>query len=391
MIRKILPFLLLLCLLPVIALAESTPTDAALPMAEDITQAVTITGAEHRSRLRDGSYVHVSSAYQMTITAPEGQTIGGVSIRWKRFPLAVAVQQRDEDGRWVTVADYEGQHYQQFYPVDGLQEIRILHRDQPGEAMEMLELTVITPGEIPEDVHVWQDPSDKVDLMLLHGHPDDELLWFGGLLPYYGGELHKEVLVVCASPAHYQRRHELLDALWVCGIRTHPVFLGLEDVITADRDKVLDRWGRDRAQREVTELYRRYRPDVVVTHDINGEYGHGVHRAISYAARKALTLAADESSYPQQVEAYGTWDVPKAYVHLYAENQIQMDWWQPLSRFGGRTAQDIARGAFLCHRSQQDHGWAVQDHAEHDNSLFGLYRTTVGADVIGGDLFEHLE
>lgn len=389
MIRKTL-LCLLLCLLPVFALADATPTDA-LPPAEDITQEVSISGAEHRSRLRDGSYIHVSSAHRLTITAPEGKTIGGVSIRWKRFPLAVAIQQRDADGSWVTVTTYEGKHYQQFYPVDGLQEIRILHRDQPGEAMEMLELTVITPGEIPASVHVWQDPADKVDLMLLHGHPDDELLWFGGLLPYYGGALGKEVLVVCASVSHYQRRQELLDALWVCGIRTHPVFLGLEDVISGDRDKVLDRWGRDRALMQVTELYRRYRPDVVVTHDIQGEYGHGVHRAISYVARKALTLAPDASSYPQQVEACGTWDVPKMYVHLYAENQLAMDWWQPLACFGGRTAQDVAREAFLCHLSQQDRGWAVEDHAEYDNSLFGLYRTTVGADVTGGDLFEHIE
>ena len=67
-----------------------------------------------------------------------------------------------------------------------------------------------------------------------------------------------------------------------------------------------------------------------------------------------------------------------------------MDWWQPLSAFGGMTAQDVAREAFLCHKTQQDRGWAVLDGGELDNSLFGLYHTTVGPYVAGGDMFENL-
>lgn len=391
-----------LCLIPFAALAEATPAD--LPatatdvpvMAEDITDQVTFKAAGDLRLLRDGSYGRIWDSglirgiCQLTIAAPEGKTIGGVVIHWRAFPLAVTMQKPDGNGGWVDIASYEGKHYEQYYPVDGLDEIRIIHRDHPKENLRILEVTVVTPGELPEHVHVWQDPAEKVDLMLLHGHPDDELLWFGGLLPYYGGELQKEVLVVCAAPSHYQRRHELLDALWTCGIRKHPVFLPLSDVITHNMNTVLDKWGRSTAESLVTELYRRYKPDVVVTHDILGEYGHGVHKAISYIARNALTSAADETKYPQQVEQYGVWNVPKAYVHLYEENQIQMDWWQSLSAFQGRTAQDVAREAFLCHKSQQERAWAVQDHGEDDNSLFGLYHTTVGPDVIGDDMFENI-
>lgn len=391
-----------LCLFPLFVLAEASPTDTAtvsdlMPMAEDITQEVTFKAAGDKRLLRDGSYGRIWDSgliygeCQLTITAPEGKTIGGVVIHWRAFPLAVTIQKPDGNGGWEDVASYEGKHYEQFYPVDGLSEIRIVHRDQPRENLKILELTVVTPGELPDNIHVWQDPPEKVDLMLLHGHPDDEVLWFGGLLPYYGGEQKKDVLVVCAAPSHYQRRHELLDALWTCGIRIHPVFLPLSDVITNDMNTVLDTWGRSNAESLVTELYRRYKPDVVVTHDILGEYGHGVHKAISYIARNALTTAADESKYPNSAAQYGVWNVPKAYVHLYEENQIQMDWWQPLDSFGGMTAQDVARQAFLCHVSQQERAWAVEDHGEDDNSLFGLYHTTVGLDVIGGDFFENLE
>ena len=202
--RLMLILIACLCLLPLTVLAEATPSDltatptaATLTMAEDISEQVTFKGAGHLNYLTDGSYGRIwDSALirgecQLTIIAPEGKTIGDVVIHWRAFPLAVTIQKPDGNGGWEDVASYEGKHYEQYYPVDGLSEIRIIHRDHPKENLRILELTVVTPGELPEHVHVWEDPAEKVDLMLLHGHPDDELLWFGGLLPYYGGELQR--------------------------------------------------------------------------------------------------------------------------------------------------------------------------------------------------------
>ena len=389
--------LVCLCMLPLAAFGEATPTDVELlPPAEDITEECRLSGGDHMGLIHDKAYntiweSNVNSGYaSLTITAPEGKTLGGVMIHWWRFPLAVTIQAPDGQGGWQDVASVEGKYYAQYYPLDDLTQVRIIHRDAPTTQLKILEITVMSSGQLPEDFQLWEDPPEKVDLMLLHGHPDDEILWFGGLLPTYGGQEGKNVLVVCAATSMYARRHELLDCLWTCGIRIHPVFLPFTDIITSERNIVLKDWGKDKALSMVTELYRRYKPDVVVTQDMNGEYGHGVHRAISYVACESVALAADAAMYPEQVAEYGVWDVPKMYVHLYEENQIRMDWWQPLSAFGGRTAQDVAREAFLCHKTQQNRGWAVQDGGDMDNSLFGLYHTTVGPDVIGGDLFENL-
>ena len=231
--------------------------------------------------------------------------------------------------------------------------------------------------------------------MVLSGHPDDEMIWFGGLIPYYAGQQGKQVLVVCACFHVYNRRLELLDCLWTCGVRIYPVFAGLEDIITQNVNTIFQTWGRQRTYELVAQLYRRYRPSVVVLHDENGEYGHGVHRAFSLAGRAAVAIAADPEQLVETQDQYPVYDVPKVYVHLWKENQIWMDWHQPLSAFGGLTAYEVAEKGFQCHVSQIGPGkrWDMEEAlgGQWDNSLFGLFHTTVGYDVIGEDMFENID
>lgn len=403
---------LALCLALTAAAEEATPTDlvpvtgeeimaavarnAELPPCEDITHDCTYNGYEIKY-LHDGSYMTFwegsfrGDGRTLEIAAPEGQVIGGVLLKWRLPPIALYMQARNEQGEWENIASFDGKFYAQYYPVDGLKEIRFLPRDNPRAEFKLSEVTVVTPGKLPDSFQVWEEPSDHVDMMLVHGHPDDELLWFGGLLPYYGGELDKEVLVVCVCPAGFHRKLELLDGLWTCGLRVHPILGTFHDYITNRRDEILQEWGDVNLISFITEQMRTYHPKVMVTQDEKGEYGHGVHRAVCYAVKKAVEISRDPEQYPKQAGRLGVWDVQKVYIHLYEENQITMDWQVPLERFDGMIAQDVTRKAFLCHRSQQGRGWAVNDGGVHDNSLFGLYYTTVGPDEKGGDMFEHIE
>ena len=77
-------------------------------------------------------------------------------------------------------------------------------------------------------------------------------------------------------------------------------------------------------------------------------------------------------------------------IHLWKENGIDMDWRQPLEAFGGKTAFEVAEDGFRCHISQQVTDYHVEDWGPWDNSLFGLYRTTVGPDDDKDDFFENL-
>jgi len=380
---------------------DLTPATADMPFAEDITQEVLINGEstkKHLNRMRDGNYrsywetASYAGSRGLHITPPEGKAAGAIVIRWRSiYNVATLVQVRNEAGEWETVARGSDDFGAAYIPLPALtQEFRVVAEADPQTKMLISEFQVHTTGRLPKNVQVWQKATGKVDMMQIVAHPDDEILWFGGMLPTYAGEQKKDVLVVCSSYRAFNRRQELLDCLWTAGVRLHPVFLDLNDMSAPTVEAVLDAWYRPHAFSSVTSLLRKHQPDVLVLQDTKGEYGHKVHQAIVYVSQKAVDYAADATYDPDSVQLYGTWDVPKVYIHLYKENQIKMDWNQPLSAFDGKTGHEVAAEAFLCHVSQLKR-WEYKDSEKHDNSLFGLWHTTVGPDVIGGDMFENID
>lgn len=369
--------------------------NACAETAQDITALCLYNGGKGSS-IRDESYRTVwessrrNGRHSLVIEAPEGQTIGGILIRWYDQPQALVMEGMNEQGNWQMIGGCEADFLAQFIPVDDQRAVRLTEKTTDGQIrLEISSITVLTPGDVPRDVQTWMEPPGKVELMLLAGHPDDEVLWFGGLLPTYAAAQGREVLVVNASYARNDRRLELLDCLWTCGVRNYPVFLSFPDVCTNQKSRVLQRREWAGAQEAVVALYRRYRPDVVMLHDDNGEYGHGVHRLISEIGRNAAQMAADADLYPSSAGEYGVWDVPKVYQHLYSENQLQMNWDIPLDCFDGLTAYEAALLGFQCHKSQLGE-WQMHAGGEYDNSLFGLWRSTVGPDILKEDLFENI-
>ena len=148
----------------------------------------------------------------------------------------------------------------------------------------------------------------------------------------------------------------------------------------------------------VVENLRRFKPLVAVGHDLGGEYGHGQHMLYADMLIKAVEITDDPEQYPDSAQQYGTWDVPKTYLHLYTKNEIRMDWDQPLESFDGMTAYRVSKDlGFAAHVSQQlNFGWFIKgkDTAASINYCspcrYGLYRSTVGADVEKTDMFENL-
>lgn len=152
------------------------------------------------------------------------------------------------------------------------------------------------------------------------------------------------------------------------------------------------------------EQLRRFKPQVVVGHDPNGEYSHGAHMVNTAALRAALEVSADPAAYPDSAAQWGVWDVPKTYLHLWPERTVVMDWDTPLASYGGMTAFAVSRLGYDCHVSQhwtwftrwvRGTSTAPITTAAQINSYspckYGLYRTTVGDDTPGeNDFFEHI-
>lgn len=277
----------------------------------------------------------------------------------------------------------------------------------PNGSVYINEVYMYGPGEVPDTVQQWDMPADdQTDLILFSTHGDDEHLFFAGILPYYAAELGYQVQVVyltdhtCDSPF---RIHEMLNGLWAVGVTTYPVFGEYDDF----RPKTLEEgyaefesrgWTKEEMVGFVVEQIRRFNPLVVATHDFAGEYGHGQHMVYADLVAEALEITMDEAQYPESAENYGTWDVQKAYFHLYEENQITMDWDQPLETFDGETAFEVSiwRG-FQCHETQvKDFQWfyrgcdTAAEVPKYNPCYYGLYRTTVGLDVEKNDFFENV-
>ncbi len=269
------------------------------------------------------------------------------------------------------------------------------------------EVYVFTPGRVPDFVQQWESPADgETDLILFSAHSDDEHLFFAGVLPYYGTELGYQVQVVYLTDHRSytpERAHELLNGLWAVGIRTYPVMGSFSDFnegslwATYQHYRALGQ-PKEKLQGFIVEQLRRFKPKVVVTHDFKGEYGHGMHMAMADLVASGLTISTDPEQYPDSAERYGTWDVPKAYFHLYAENPIVMDWDQPLESFGGMTAFEVSTQiGFRQHRSQiKDYAWYYAGYPtaasipRYNPCQFGLYRSLVGEDVEKNDFFENV-
>ena len=253
-----------------------------------------------------------------------------------------------------------------------------------------------TEGETPEWVQKWLPPCDTADLMVMPTHSDDEFLWFGGALPYYAGELGYNVQVVYMTN-HYNnsiREHERLNALWTVGVRHYPLVCDLfTDWFETKRyDWAVKKFGYDNVLAFQVETLRRFRPKVVIGHDIDGEYGHGVHILNSKTLLEALGLTNDPKAFPESAEQYGLCSVQKCYLHLWNENKIVVNWEKMrLSHFDNRTAMAMADEGYKKNASQYNF-YSNPSQGLYDCRLFGLAYTTVGYDTPGmNDMFEHVD
>lgn len=277
------------------------------------------------------------------------------------------------------------------------------------ENVQVADIYCFTEGEVPNWVQIWEEQQGKVDLMLFSTHSDDEHLFFAGLLPTYVAKGYNvQIVYVTNHNDQPTRLHEQLDGLWNVGITNYPIISKFPDAFSdsiqgAVKNLQIAGFTEEDVIKFQTELIRKYKPLVIVGHDINGEYKHGQHMLNIDALKQAIEKSKDENYDVETVEKYGVWDTPKMYIHLYAENQIVMDYDIPLDYFDGKTAYEVSKIGYSYHKSQQ-YTWFTKWLKGPNNSyttakqittysptIFGLYYTNVGKDVNKNDMFENID
>ncbi|MEU6686861.1 N-acetyl-1-D-myo-inositol-2-amino-2-deoxy-alpha-D-glucopyranoside deacetylase [Streptomyces sp. NPDC046832] len=155
-------------------------------------------------------------------------------------------------------------------------------------------------------------------LLLVHAHPDDESIINGATMARYAAEGAHVTLVTCTlgergevippELAHLtgaalgqHRRRELTAALAELGVRDFRLLGGAGRYSDSgmmglpDNDDPGCFWQADldEAAGHLVEVIREVRPQVLVTYDENGGYGHPDHIQAHRVAMRAVQLAAD--------------------------------------------------------------------------------------------------
>ena len=329
----------------------------------------------------------------IAITAPEGKPIAGLYVCFGNMPESWEIQTSDDGKDWFTAVPGDTRFLHAYVALpQPAQHVRLAVTSEKKTALRINDLFVLSEGDLPDWVQVWQPTEEKADILFLSTHPDDELIFFGGAIPTYAVEQQRKVVVAYFTRSNTTRSSELLNGLWHMGVRTYPVIGTFKDSYAKNlKAAYKSAGGKGKVNEWIVGLYRQYKPEVVVTQDTNGEYGHKQHMMIADAAQNCIALAANEDEFTASTIAYGTWQVKKLYLHLYPENQITFDWTIPLKSMNGATGIELAEEAYTLHKTQASSGMSVTETGtKYDNRVFGLAFTTVGEDVRKDDFLENI-
>lgn len=177
----------------------------------------------------------------------------------------------------------------------------------------------------------------SLTLLCVHPHPDDESIACGGVLARYADEGIRTVVVTCTGGEEGDnlagidlgteqlvdhRRRELADALAALGVQAgHQLGYrdsGMNDTPPNDHADSFHRADVEVAAAALATIIRAERPQVVVSDDANGSYGHPDHVKANRVTLRAVALAAD----PSADVAGSPWQVAKRYVHTFGRGRL---------------------------------------------------------------------
>jgi LmbE family N-acetylglucosaminyl deacetylase len=185
-------------------------------------------------------------------------------------------------------------------------------------------------------------------LMAVHAHPDDEASSTGGVFARSAGEGIRTVLVTCTDgrcgdmpdgvkPGEPGHDPDAVVALRQAELEESCAILGVDDVeLLGYHDSGMMGWDAntapgafwatpvDDAAARLAALMLRYRPDVVITYDENGFYGHPDH-----IQAHRITMAAVAGLAPEVAPAKVYWTtVPQEWMAEFAARMREngADW-----------------------------------------------------------------
>jgi len=243
--------------------------------------------------------------------------------------------------------------------------------------------------------------NEPLTLMIVHAHPDDEVIGSGGTLAHYSDEGINTVLVTATlgeegeivvadmdTPENHARLaeirlEELRKATEIIGIK-HQEFLGYRDsgmvnTPSNEHPASFHQADLDEATGRLVRLVRAYKPQVLISYNAVGGYGHPDHIACYKVTLAAFDAAGDSARYP---DAGPAWTPLKLYEMSRPREQAQQGWEQMRAR-GLKTPldnpdYDIAR--FTVPMAQITSALDVSKHMERKRTALLEHRTQIAID-----------
>jgi len=206
-------------------------------------------------------------------------------------------------------------------------------------------------------------------ILLVIAHPDDET-FFRGLIPLSSKKCTVDVLIV-ASGGQEHRDLEMKNACKIYGLSGLIHFLHFKDFFPSTLEEVYKEWNKKYFFKTIHNTIKKIKPSIIITHDLNGEYGHPNHIAVAEAI---ITIK----------------NVKKIYLHKY--QNIEFDWniQVPTTE---KTALMIGNEGLKEHTSQ--YSGIPNEPIPNGNldtlsgTFLGLYYSSVGNDT-GTNLLENI-
>ncbi len=141
-------------------------------------------------------------------------------------------------------------------------------------------------------------------LLIVGAHPDDETFFAAGTIAKYS-EAGVRVSVVCATRGERGATADLCSVEELPKVREQELrnvaaILGVADLYFLPyEDQKLLAAPLEEVRRQLVEVIRETRPQIVITFDPNGANQHTDHLAISRFTSDAIAAAADHRWYPE--------------------------------------------------------------------------------------------
>jgi LmbE family N-acetylglucosaminyl deacetylase len=266
--------------------------------------------------------------------------------------------------------------------------------------------------------------AEKLTMMAVHAHPDDEASSTGGVLAAYSAQGIRTVVVTCTNgefgdgaggvkPGQDGHDEQAVARQRLAELRESCAILGVTDLETLGyHDSGMPEWDyKDRPdafcnipQAEVaarlTDLIGRYRPQVLITYDDHGRYQHPDHVHASRCAQAAYASSGIPAKLYLSAIRGSDWrriwealrdaglDVPQ-FEETPEERQQAIEAEQRITTTVDiREVLERKRDALFAHGSQMSESWFSKIPRDVAEVTFGREHFIRAADTTGAPLPE---